>query len=92
MKKITVVFHLERSGMEKKALDLVKKYRDYTSFNQSQSIIQLILRNEEYINSLCPEPIENKTHNESSDIPDFIKEYEDSDRINVFDENKGGDD
>lgn len=98
MKKVTVIFHLEKSGLEKKALDLVKKYRDYTSFNQSQSIIQLILRNEEYINSLCPglDPAlkseESKRQDKSTDTLDFIREYEESDRINVFDENKGGDD
>lgn len=87
MKTIKILFHLEKSGLEKKAFDLLKIYQCYSGFNQSQSVIQLILRNEEYINSLCqnerPEQIEKKT------VPDFVKIYEENDRIDVFGDNHG---
>lgn len=100
MKKLTVVFHLE-SGMEKKALMLIRKYRDYTGFNQSQAIIQLILRSEDYINALCledqtgrPEEIrrfkeigeEGNPDGDASDNLDFIKRFEEDDRVDIFGE------
>jgi hypothetical protein len=97
MKKLTVVFHLE-SGMERRALMLIQKYRKYTSFNQSQAIIQLILRNEDYINVLCPEDQleemgrlegvgkEGHTDGDAGDDLDFIKRYEEDDRVDIFGE------
>lgn len=91
MKKITVFFHPENSGMEKKALDIVAEYKKYTYFNQSQAIIQLILRNEEYVKSLCPyekaKELKQNVDDEKDDvakIPDFVKAYEADDKVNIF--------
>ena len=101
MKKLTVVFHLEKSGMEKKALALIRKYQDYTGFNQSQAIIQLVLRNEDYINSLCMDEyseeigrardmeVEKENNQDPADKPDFVKRYEDGDRIDIFGNKQG---
>lgn len=100
MKKLTVVVHLE-SGMEKKAFMLIKKYRDYTGFNQSQAILQLILRSEDYIDALCqedqadrpeemgrPEEVgeEGDAHGDAGDNLDFIKRFEEDDRVDIFGE------
>lgn len=102
MKKLTVSFHLE-SGMEKKALMLMKKYQSYTGFNQSQTIIQLILMSEDYINALCLEDQANQSEEmgrpeetgeegdaqgDAGDGLDFIKSIKEDDRVDIFGERR----
>ncbi len=93
MKKLTVTFHPETSGMEKEALTLLGRYQNYTNFNQSQAIIQLILRNEGFINSVCLEEMgqteeigKEGDSGDAGDNLDFIKRYEEDDKVDVFGE------
>lgn len=97
MKVIKANLYLDKYEDHKKALKLLEQYRKCTGFNQSQSIIQLILHNEEYINSLCLDEEAGKSHETGdsrgskpevkTDLPDFIRKYEEGDRIDIFGEN-----
>lgn len=95
MKVIKANLYLDKYKDHEKALKLLKQYSKCTGFNQSQSIIQLILHNEEYINSLCLDEKPGELHEvgecgskpeERMDMPDFIREYEESDRVDIFGE------
>lgn len=87
MRVIKANLYLEKYEVHRRVIKLLEKYRSCTGFNLSQSIIQLILRNEEYIHSLYKnkETEDDYSQKETEvDVPDFIKQYEESDRIDIF--------
>lgn len=84
MRVIKANLYLEKYEVHRRVIKLLEKYRSCTGFNLSQSIIQLILRNEEYIYSLCKDNKEDSQKEADINMSDFIREYEESDRIDIF--------
>lgn len=80
MKVIYIRMFPETSPMHMKVFNILKKYIEYKHCSQSQAVIDLIINSEKYVNEL----FQNKKSSSEEEFLNFIKRYEESDKIDLF--------